>query len=120
LTKTQRTVFNTAGKDSATITRQSLESFDWPTEITPRWCPPRCSSPTACAPSTCSSTSATWTPTASRLQRYEIEFWRKVFYPLSCIVMVVLALPFAYLHFRAGGIATYVFGGCWPASASSC
>jgi lipopolysaccharide export system permease protein len=44
-------------------------------------------------------------------QRYEIEFWRKVFYPLSCIVMVVLALPFAYLHFRAGGITGYVFGG---------
>ena len=44
-------------------------------------------------------------------QRYEIEFWRKVFYPLSCIVMVVLALPFAYLHFRAGGITSYVFGG---------
>src|SRR5690606_35254778 len=38
-------------------------------------------------------------------QRYEIEFWRKVFYPLSCLVMVVLALPFAYLHFRSGGIA---------------
>lgn len=44
-------------------------------------------------------------------QRYEIEFWRKVFYPLSCLVMVVLALPFAYLHFRSGGIAAYVFGG---------
>ena len=44
-------------------------------------------------------------------QRYEIEFWRKVFYPLSCIVMVVLALPFAYLHFRTGGITSFVFGG---------
>lgn len=44
-------------------------------------------------------------------QRYEIELWRKVFYPISCLVMVVLALPFAYLHFRSGGIATYVFGG---------
>lgn len=44
-------------------------------------------------------------------QRYEIEFWRKVFYPLSCLVMVVLALPFAYLHFRSGGITAYVFGG---------
>lgn len=44
-------------------------------------------------------------------QRYEIEFWRKVFYPLSCLVMVVLALPFAYLHFRAGGLTTFVFGG---------
>ena len=44
-------------------------------------------------------------------QRYEIEFWRKVFYPLSCLVMVVLALPFAYLHFRSGGISAYVFVG---------
>jgi lipopolysaccharide export system permease protein len=44
-------------------------------------------------------------------QRYQIEFWKKVFYPLSCLVMVVLALPFAYLHFRSGGITGYVFGG---------
>ena len=44
-------------------------------------------------------------------QRYEIEFWRKVFYPLSCLVMMVLALPFAYLHFRSGTIAGYVFVG---------
>ena len=44
-------------------------------------------------------------------QRYEIDFWRKVFYPLSCLVMVVLSLPFAYLHFRSAGITQYVFGG---------
>jgi lipopolysaccharide export system permease protein len=44
-------------------------------------------------------------------QRYEIAFWRKVFYPLSCLVMVVLALPFAYLHFRSGAISGYVFVG---------
>ncbi len=44
-------------------------------------------------------------------QLYEIEFWKKLFYPLSCMVMLMLALPFAYLHFRSGGIAAYVFGG---------
>jgi lipopolysaccharide export system permease protein len=44
-------------------------------------------------------------------QRYEIEFWRKVFYPLSCLVMLALALPFAYLHFRSGQIAGHVFAG---------
>ncbi|MGA8515788.1 MAG: LPS export ABC transporter permease LptG [Burkholderiaceae bacterium] len=44
-------------------------------------------------------------------QRFEIEFWRKVFYPLSCLVMVVLALPFAYLHFRSSSISGYVFMG---------
>lgn len=44
-------------------------------------------------------------------QMYEIQFWKKVFYPLSCLVMLVLALPFAYLHFRSGGITAYVFVG---------
>jgi len=48
---------------------------------------------------------------AQTAQLYEIEFWKKVFYPLSCLVMVVLALPFAYLHSRSGNIASHVFGG---------
>ena len=48
---------------------------------------------------------------AQAAQLYEIEFWKKVFYPLSCLVMVVLALPFAYLHMRNVNITTYVFIG---------
>jgi lipopolysaccharide export system permease protein len=49
--------------------------------------------------------------TGQSAQTYELQFWRKVFYPLSCLVMLVMALPFAYLHFRSGGITGYVFGG---------
>ena len=44
-------------------------------------------------------------------QRYEIEFWKKIFYPLSCLVMVILALPFAYLHLRSTPITSVVFFG---------
>lgn len=44
-------------------------------------------------------------------QRYELQFWRKALYPLACLVMVALALPFAYLHGRSGGISLKVFGG---------
>jgi lipopolysaccharide export system permease protein len=43
--------------------------------------------------------------------KFEIEFWKKIFYPLSCLVMIVLALPYAYLHFRSANIAVHVFGG---------
>jgi lipopolysaccharide export LptBFGC system permease protein LptF len=57
-------------------------------------------------PLTFSSTCGIWTQWPG-LAAYEIGFWRKGFYPLSCLVMVVLA-SFAYLHFRAGGISTYV------------
>lgn len=44
-------------------------------------------------------------------QRYEIQFWRKALYPFACLVMMALALPFAYLHARAGGISARVFIG---------
>jgi lipopolysaccharide export system permease protein len=45
------------------------------------------------------------------VQRHEIAFWKKALYPLACVVMVALALPFAYLHARAGGVSYKVFGG---------
>ena len=44
-------------------------------------------------------------------QRYQIQFWKKALYPLACMVMMALALPFAYLHARDGGISLKVFGG---------
>lgn len=44
-------------------------------------------------------------------QRYELQFWKRAIYPFACIVMMALALPFAYLHARAGGISLKVFGG---------
>ena len=43
--------------------------------------------------------------------RHAIQFWKKALYPLACFVMVALALPFAYLQARAGGISYKVFGG---------
>jgi len=44
-------------------------------------------------------------------QRHSIQFWKKALYPLACIVMVALALPFAYLQSRRGGVSFKVFGG---------
>ena len=44
-------------------------------------------------------------------QRHTIQFWKKALYPLACVVMVALALPFAYLHARAGSVSLKVFGG---------
>ncbi len=46
-----------------------------------------------------------------RTDRYEIALWKKVFYPLVCVVMMALALPFAYLHVRAGTVSLKIFTG---------
>jgi lipopolysaccharide export system permease protein len=43
--------------------------------------------------------------------RYEIAMWKKLIYPLAAVVMMFLALPFAYLQARAGGIGVKVFAG---------
>jgi len=51
--------------------------------------------------------------TANRQQSelYEIALWNKVFYPLAIVVMMMLALPFAYLHVRQGGLSLKIFAG---------
>ncbi|RKP56708.1 LPS export ABC transporter permease LptG [Pararobbsia silviterrae] len=44
-------------------------------------------------------------------QRYDVALWNKLLYPFAILVMLVLSLPFAYLHTRAGVVGIKVFGG---------
>lgn len=43
--------------------------------------------------------------------RYEVALWAKMIYPLACVVMVILALPFGFLHQRATGTSAKILGG---------
>ena len=44
-------------------------------------------------------------------QRYAIWLWKKIIYPFTVVVMLILALPFAYVQSRSGGLGLKVFGG---------
>lgn len=46
-----------------------------------------------------------------KTERYEIAMWKKLFYPLATLVMMALALPFAYMQARAGMVGVKVFLG---------
>jgi lipopolysaccharide export system permease protein len=46
-----------------------------------------------------------------KTERYEIALWKKLFYPLAALVMMALALPFAYMQARAGMVGVKVFFG---------
>ena len=46
-----------------------------------------------------------------KTSRFEIALWNKVFYPAAVLVMMVLALPFAYFQRRAGGVGFAHFRG---------
>ncbi|HTS23811.1 MAG TPA: LPS export ABC transporter permease LptG [Casimicrobiaceae bacterium] len=46
-----------------------------------------------------------------KTSRFEIALWNKLFYPAAVIVMMVLAIPFAYFQRRAGGMGFRIFVG---------
>ena len=95
----------------AKVKRTTTPSYRWPTEISPEMVSVALLKPERMATIDLFNYIRHLQANDQTAQRYEIEFWKKVFYPLSCLVMVMLALPFAYLHFRSGGIAGYVFAG---------
>ena len=43
--------------------------------------------------------------------RYTIALWKKLAYPLAALVMMALALPFAYMQDRMGAVSIKVFAG---------
>lgn len=43
--------------------------------------------------------------------RYQIAFWTKIVYPFAVLVMMLIALPFAYHRRREGGISAKIVAG---------
>lgn len=99
-----------ADADAPVVTR-SLPELDWPTTLDERVVA------AAVSPIESMSTLALWrysrhlNDQEQTAQRYELQFWKRALYPFACIVMMALALPFAYLHARSGGVSLKVFGG---------
>lgn len=100
-----------APPQQARVRRSSVASYRWPTDISTEMVSVALLKPDRMATLDLFNYIRHLEANGQSAQRYEIEFWKKVFYPLSCLVMVMLALPFAYLHFRSSGIAGYVFAG---------
>ncbi len=95
----------------ALVSEQRLPTLEWVSQMSPQVVA------AAVLPIDTMSTAALWRYThhlsrnAQAAQKYELQFWKKAFSPLACLVMVALALPFAYLQTRSGGISLKVFGG---------
>ena len=107
----ERTEFLSADDKASRVDRVFLDQFRWPTLITTEMVSAAVLKPERMGTIDLFQYMRHLSQNGQSAQKYEIQFWKKVFYPLSCLVMVVLALPFAYFHFRSGGIASYVFGG---------
>ncbi|MCW5636034.1 MAG: LPS export ABC transporter permease LptG [Rubrivivax sp.] len=90
---------------------QRFASLQWPSTLTPEVVA------AAVLPLRTMSTLELWRYSAhlsdqeQSAQRHQIQFWKKALYPMACLVMVALALPFAYMHARSGSVSLKVFGG---------
>lgn len=102
---------NAAGTGQTMVVEQRLPRFQWTSRMSPQVVA------ASVLPIDTMSTAALWRYTrhlsqnAQAAQKYELQFWKKALSPLACLVMVALALPFAYLQSRSGGISLKVFGG---------
>ncbi len=111
LTDAEQRNYNLEATNTPRIEIQRSEQSHWPTEISTEMVAAALLSPDRMQTLDLFQYMRHLDANGQNAQRYEIEFWRKVFYPLSCLVMLSLALPFAYLHFRSGHVTGYVFGG---------
>ena len=111
LSQVQRDEFQHQGRERDAVKRMQMTSLRWPTGISAEMVSVALLKPDRMKTLDLFQYIRHLEQNAQIAQRYEIEFWKKVFYPISCLVMMVLALPFAYLHFRSGSIATFVFIG---------
>jgi len=111
LQNVEHTEFTDPQGPAQRIDRSFSESFRWPTQVTSEMVAAAVLRPERMGTIDLFQYMRHLTSNGQSAQKYEIQFWKKVFYPMSCLVMVVLALPFAYFHFRSGSIASYVFGG---------
>ena len=46
-----------------------------------------------------------------RTMRYQMALWGKIIYPLACLVMIILALPFGFVQQRSAGASSKIFIG---------
>ncbi len=93
------------------ITRTTMPSLEWVSQMSPQVVS------ASVLPIDTMSAAALWRymhhleRNDQAAQKYELQFWKKAFAPLGCLVMVSLALPFAYLQSRSGGMTLKIFGG---------
>lgn len=97
--------------DAGSIRYENLQQYQWPSNLSAEMVKTAMVSPGSMATFDLYRYTEHLKANQQNPAKYEIALWRKVLYPLSCLVMVMLALPFAYLHHRNGTAAGYVFAG---------
>jgi lipopolysaccharide export system permease protein len=106
-----QTIQNSFGQDTAGVTTRKLPALDLESEITPKILSVSRSDPERMSANELAVYTRHLAENRQETERFKIAFWRKLIGPLSIFVMMALALPFAYLQVRAGGVSFKIFVG---------
>jgi lipopolysaccharide export system permease protein len=106
-----QSIQNTFGQDTAAVATARLDSLDLVSEITPKILSVSRSDPERMSASELAVYTRHLAENRQETDRFKVAFWKKIIDPLSIVVLMALALPFAYLHTRSGGVSLKIFVG---------
>ncbi|MDQ1919559.1 LPS export ABC transporter permease LptG [Massilia pseudoviolaceinigra] len=101
----------TFGQETSMVATRKLPSMELVSEITPKIISVSASDPVRMSATELAIYTRHLSENKQETERFKIAFWKKLFGPLAIFVLMALALPFAYLHTRSGGVSLKIFVG---------
>ncbi len=111
LLKGEATVQNNYAQETSAIATQTYPTKNLVSEITPKILSVSASDPERMSANELAVYTRHLQENRQGTERFKIAFWKKLIDPLAIFVLMALALPFAYLHARSGGISLKIFIG---------
>jgi lipopolysaccharide export system permease protein len=99
------------GQDTSIVATRKLAGMDLISEITPKIISVSASDPDRMSANELAVYARHLSENKQENERFKIAFWKKLFDPLAIFVLMALALPFAYLQTRSGGVSIKIFAG---------
>jgi len=111
LLKGEATAQNNFAQESGVVSTQQHATKDLVSEITPKILSVSASDPERMSANELAVYTRHLQENRQQTERFKIAFWKKLIDPLAIFVLMALALPFAYLHMRSGGVSLKIFIG---------
>jgi lipopolysaccharide export system permease protein len=105
------TIQSTFGQDTASVSTRRAPELELASEITPKILSVSRSDPDRMSANELAVYTRHLAENRQETERFKIAFWKKLVDPLAIFVLMLLALPFAYLHTRSGGVSLKIFIG---------
>jgi len=99
------------GQETSMVSTRKLASMDLVSEITPKIISVSASDPDRMSANELAVYTRHLNENKQESERFKIAFWKKLIDPLAIFVLMAMALPFAYLQARSGGVSLKIFVG---------